>query len=138
MGDRQVEERECVRRQLAVRGLQANSMESPAPPAPDVRVILQDGSREAFEVTQVHPDEMPGQGSVARAVEAQRAKRDPRAIVASWTRMDALPAIRHRVEEKVKKAAGYAVQPSETLSLLLVGSLPKIGAVAATFVFPFF
>src|SRR5271166_5139830 len=124
MNDRQYEECECVRRLLAARGLQASGMASPAPPAPDVRVILQDGLSEAFEVTQVHPDEMPGQGSVARAAEAQRAKRDPHAIAATWTRTDALPAIRYRVEEKVKKAASYAVQPNEALSLLLVGSLP--------------
>ena len=43
-----------------------------------------------------------------------------------------MAAIRLRIEEK---AIGYAVQPHETLSLLLVGSLPLIGAVTATYVY---
>jgi hypothetical protein len=43
-----------------------------------------------------------------------------------------MPSIRLRVEEKVKKAASYEVEPNETLSLLLVGSIPRIGAIAST------
>jgi hypothetical protein len=99
-------------------------------------VIYGDGSREAFEVTQLHPDEAPGQGSAARAEEGRHAKRDlPPAL--SWIPTNAEPAIHLRIEEKVKKAPGYHLESDETLSLLLVASLPDSGAVAATTVFPF-
>jgi hypothetical protein len=125
---------ECVRRLLAALGRSATHLDSPNPPAPDVRAVFADGSAEAFEVTEIHPDEVPGRGSAARSAEAQRAKRDPYAVTPSWIQTEPMPGIRHRLEQKVKKAAGYSVQPHETLSLLLVGSLPQIGAVAATFI----
>jgi hypothetical protein len=127
-----MEECECVRRLLAILAPQAADIRPQSPPAPDVLVIFADKSRAAFEVTQIHPDEVRGQGSAMRTAEERRAKHDPSASVLSWVPTNAMPSIRIRVEEKVKKAAHYAVQPNETLSLLLVGSIPKIGAIAAT------
>ncbi len=131
---RQETERECVRRLLATLGRPAARLDTPNPPAPDVRAGFADGSAEAFEVTEIHPDESPGHGSAARAAEEERTKRDPNVIASSWIRTDTMPAIRYRLEQKIKKAAGYAVQSNEPLSVLLIGSLPKIGAVAATYV----
>ena len=128
----QYEERECVRRLIITRGLPAAELLSQNPPRPDVLAVFADGSREAFEVTEVHPDEVPGQGSALRAAEERSARRDPWTSSPSWVLTDAMPSIRLRVEEKVKKAARYDVKPNETLSLLLVGSIPKIGAIAAT------
>jgi hypothetical protein len=129
-------ERACVLRLLASLVRPVVYMETPAPPAPDVRVRYADHSVEVFEVTEVHPDERSRRGgSPARAQEERRAKGNPHAIVPSWVPVEALPAIRRRVEEKCKKAVGYTVQPHETLSLLLMGSLPLIGALASTYVF---
>jgi hypothetical protein len=128
----QYEERECVRRLISTRGLPAAELLSQDPPRPDVLAISTDGSREAFEVTEVHPDEVPGHGSALRAAEERSARRDLRASPPIWILTDAISSIRLRVEKKVKKAARYEVKPNETLSLLLVGSIPKIGAIAAT------
>jgi hypothetical protein len=106
------------------------------PPAPDVGVQYVDQSIEVFEVTEIHPDEgTPHRGSQARAHEERRARKDPHAIVPSWVPTEALPSIRLRVTDKIKKAVGYAVRPGETLSLLLVGSIPQIGAITSTYVF---
>lgn len=126
-------ERECVRRLQLELGKDGFSLESPNPPAPDARVVWPAGTCEAFEVMEVHPDELPGRGSAAPAEEEQRAKRNPQEIALSWITTNATPALTHRVDEKVKKAAGYAVRSNEPLSLLLVGALAKPGAVAATF-----
>ncbi|MGH8227248.1 MAG: hypothetical protein ACREU3_04970 [Steroidobacteraceae bacterium] len=130
-----LKERACVLRLLARLGRPMISVECLEPPAPDVRVRYEDGSLEVFEVTEIHPDESPHQGSPARGQEERRARRDPHAIVPTCVPAEALPAICRRVEEKRKRADIYAVQPYETLSLLLVGSLPLIGAVASTYVF---
>jgi hypothetical protein len=137
MSNRRDIELESVRRLLELLGRPAASVKSADPPAPDVLVTYIAGARQAFEVTQLHPDEVPGQGSAVRAAEEQHAKRDPLAGYSMWIRTDALPAIRNRVEEKVKKASGYRLESEETLSLLLVASLPESGAVAATTVFAF-
>ena len=56
-------ERDCVSRLLSVLGDTGFALESPASPAPDVRVTWANGRREAYEVTEVHPDEVPGAGS---------------------------------------------------------------------------
>jgi hypothetical protein len=50
------------------------------------------------------------------------ARRNPQAVTSSWIRPDAIPAIRQRIEEKVKTSACYAVRPNDTFSLLRVGS----------------
>jgi hypothetical protein len=105
------------------------------PPAPDVRVTYSDRPTEVFEVTVIHPDETPGGGSEARRQEMLRARGSTNAIVPSWVAAQAVPAIRRRVEQKANKSAGYLVAPGETLSLLLVGSLPQVGALASTFIF---
>jgi hypothetical protein len=135
MGNHKAVERACVDRLLKVLGRPATRIDSAAPPAPDVRAMFVDGSVEVFEVTDIHPDEIPGQGSAARQDEERRATLDPSAIIPGWIPTEAMAAIRYRVEQKVKKASGYALEPDETLSLLLAGSLPKIGAVKSTFVF---
>ena len=124
-----------MERLLTVLGRTGFTLDSPEPPAPDVRVTWPDGAYEYFEVTEVHPDEVPGHGSDARAEEEQRARRNPQEMATTWGR-DPLPAIKHRVAEKAKKAGGYAIGANESLSLLLVAALPKVGAVAATFIFP--
>jgi hypothetical protein len=102
-----------------------------------VRVIYVDGSREAFEARQLHPDEVLDQGSGARAEGEQRAKRGPLAATLSWIAAGPVPAIYHRIEEKIKKAPSYRLEPTETLSLLLVALLPESCAVASTTMFPF-
>jgi hypothetical protein len=135
MSTRQEVERDCVSRLLGVLERPEARLASPTPPAPDVHAAFTDGSAETFEVTEIHPDEAPGQGSAARANEERRAKREPQTPVSSWIRLEALGAIRYRIEQKVEKSSGYAVPSNATLSLLLVGSLPKMGAAAATFVF---
>ena len=133
MNSKQYQECECVRRLFQVRGRQLCHIESPSPPAPDVRVIFSDESSETFEVTQIHPDEILGRGSAARSLEERQARRDPLAANSSWVRTDAMPAILQRINEKVEKSDGYVVAPNEPVSLLLVGSLPKSGAVVSTF-----
>jgi len=136
MNLRQQIERECVKRLLDALGPQA-ALESLEPPEPDVRATYSDVSVEVFEVTEIHPDEAPdGGGSLARAQEEQRARADPHGIVCSAVPADPLPGVLRRIEEKCRKAPGYMVRPHETLSLLLAGSLPMIGAPASTFVFP--
>jgi hypothetical protein len=128
-------ERACVMLMLARIDRPFTYVECLEPPAPDIRVQHADGSVEIFEVTEIHPDEDPHRGSVARQQEERRARGNPHAIVPSWVPTEALPAIRLRIDDKIEKAAGYKVQPHETLSLLLVGSLALIGAVASTYVF---
>lgn len=128
-------ERACVMLLLARIGRPFTSIECLEPPAPDIRVQYADGSVEIVEVTEIHPDEDPNRGSASRQREERRARGNPHAIVPSWIPTEALPAIRLRIDDKIEKAAGYAVQPHETLSLLLEGSLPLIGAVASTYVF---
>lgn len=128
-------ERDCVMRLLAQLGRSFTSIECLNPPAPDIRAKHTDGSVEIFEVTEIHPDENPPRGSPARRQEERRARGGPHAIVPHWIPTEALPAIRLRIDNKVEKAVGYAVQPHETLSLLLVGSIPLNGAAASTYVF---
>jgi hypothetical protein len=128
-------ERACVTRLSARISQSFTSIECLNPPAPDIRVRHADGAVEIFEVTEIHPDENPPRGSSARRQEERRTRGNPHAIVPYWIPTEALPAIRLRIDNKVEKAAGYAVQPHETLSLLLVGSLPQNGAVASTYVF---
>jgi hypothetical protein len=130
-------ERACVARLLAALGRPAAALESLSPPAPDVRATFHDGSVEVFEVTAIHPDEVPGRGSAVRSAEARYAKKHPGTSQPTWIQPNPMPAIRHRIEEKVGKAEGYMLRANETLSLLLVGSLAQEGAVAATFVFSF-
>jgi hypothetical protein len=127
-------ERECVRRLLLELGRRADefALESPNPPAPDVRVCWRSGDTDVVEVTEVHPDEVLGQGSAARADEEQRARRDPQDTTLRWIEANALPALSHRVLEKVRKSSGYALQPGESLSLLLAASLAMYGAAAST------
>lgn len=131
------QELEHVRRLLAALGRPPTRLEPLDPPAPDVRAIHPDGSVEVFEVTEIHPDESPGHGSTIRSVEARHAKNHPGTPRPTWIRPNPMPAIRYRIEEKVRKAEGYVLRAGETLSLLLVGSLAQEGAVAATFVFSF-
>lgn len=130
---KQENEREHVRRLLVALGRPAIRLDSLHPPAPDVRVTF-NGSIEVFEVTEIHPDERPGKGSAARGAEELRASRDPQGLYLSWIHTNAIPAIRYRFERKERKALKYEVQPGESLSLLLVGSIPRIGAVASTLV----
>ena len=55
-------------------------------------------------------------------------------MAVTWIQTAFMPALRHRIEQKIRKAPDYVVVPGETLSLLLVGSIAKLGAVAATYV----
>ena len=128
-------EHACVLRLLARLSRSFTGIAPLKPPRPDIGVQYADHSVELFEVTEIHPDEGPRRGSRARAQEEQRAEGNPYAIVPSWVPVEALPAIRLRIEDKSHKALGYTVLPHETLSLLLVGSLPLIGAVVSTYVF---
>jgi hypothetical protein len=125
---------ECVRRLYLTLGKNDFRLESPKPPAPDVRVIWANGTSNAFEVTEVHPDEVPGKGSVIRADEERRKKRNPRELAAMWIPTNGIRAIKHRVQEKAKKSSDYVIGVNEPLYLLLVGALAEPGAVAATFV----
>jgi hypothetical protein len=65
MSTRQEVERDCVSRLLGVLGRPEARLASPTPPAPDVHAAFTDGSAETFEVTEIHPDEAPGQGSAS-------------------------------------------------------------------------
>jgi hypothetical protein len=130
-----VTERRCVLLLTARLNRPISAIASGVPPAPDVRVTYADGSAEAFEITEIHPDELPDGGSEARALEMRRAKGDPSAIAASWVAIDALPALRRRIEQKARKSRCYEVLPGDLLSLLLVGSVPEIGALASTYIF---
>lgn len=132
-----IEECECVRRLLLVCGLSWADAQPLDRRAPDVLVTWPNGWREVFEVTQIHPDEVPGEGSAARAAEEQRARLDPTSTAAVWLQTEFMPAIRYRIEEKVRKAAKYDVRPGESLSLLIVGSLPKLVGWASTHVIGF-
>jgi hypothetical protein len=57
-----MEECECVRRLLAIFAPQAADISLQKPPAPDVLVIFADESRAVFEMTHIHPDEVPRAG----------------------------------------------------------------------------
>jgi hypothetical protein len=105
------------------------------PPAPDVGVMYEDRSVECFEVTEIHPDEISGLGSAARAKEMLRGRRDPNSVTPTWITAEALPAIRQRVMQKARRSSAYAIDHGHTLSLLMVGSIPQIGALASTYVF---
>ena len=131
-------ERECVQRLLLATGKADFILESPSPPAPDVKALWPDGSCDVFEVTEVHPDENPGYGSAARADEERHLRRDSQAIHGTWIQSTPIPAIGYRIADKIRKAQGYIVNANEPLSLLLVGGLLKPGAVAATSVVPQF
>lgn len=105
-----------------------------SPPAPDVQLRWEDGNTERFEVAEVHPDEVPGRGSLLRAEEEKRAKLSPDEEVHHWLPMDATPAIARRVTEKVKKSSGYTLGAGESPSLLLVGALLQPSTIVAIFV----
>ena len=129
-------ERECVRALQQELGKDVFVLTSPRPPAPDVSLQWPDGATQAFEVTEVHPDEVPRQGSAMRAREERRARAQPNELATTWLQTDSMPAIAHRVAEKVGKANSYALGVGEPLTLLLVGALRQPAAVAATFVIP--
>lgn len=129
-------ERECVSALLQDLGKHAFALVSPNPPAPDVVATWPGGTTEAFEVTEVHPDEAPGQGSATREREERRAKAAPNELAMTWLQPDSMPAIVHRVAAKTRKAANYALDANQPLSLLLVGTLRLPAALAATFVVP--
>jgi len=133
-------ERECVKRLQRDVGVAEGSfrLESRQPPEPDIQLMSADGTVEAFEVTEIHPDEQQDHGSVLRAVEEAHARQDPSAIHSYWVLPDATPAIVHRVREKIRKAPNYVLGNAEPLTLLLVGALASHGAVAATGVVPWF
>lgn len=129
-------ERECVRALLQDLGKEAVALESPNPPAPDVIVRWRSGITEAFEVTEVHPDEVPAQGSATREREERRARAAPGTLAMTWLQTESMPAILHRAAEKTRRASSYELGADQPLSLLLVGTLRLPTALAATFVVP--
>lgn len=128
---READERELVSRLLIELGIRVDSVESLSPPRPDV-VAATPGGRIAVEVTELHPDESPNAGSDLRKREEQR-QRIPTAVPMSYfITKDVASAIELRITDKLRNH--YEIEQQEALWLLIVGSVPRPGSIAATFV----
>ena len=89
-----------------------------------------------IEVTTLHSDEKEkNKGSLLRAKEAKKAKESGGKPYFIWGGIpDPMPALRVRIEEKVKLAAQYDYEKYDDLLLLISGQLPMPKAVASTYV----
>lgn len=103
------------------------------PPQPDVRVWYIDRSVELFEVTQIRPNKYAmADANAASGREERGIKSNPDSVSPSSIAVEAFRSMRLRIRRKSRRT--YAVSLKQTLSLLLVGWLPSLGAVASTYV----
>jgi len=91
-----------------------------------------------IEVTTFHSDEKEkNKGSFLRAEEAKKAKESGGGPYFIWGGVpDPMPALRVRIEDKVRLATQYDNTKYDDLLLLVAGQLPMLEAVASTFVLP--
>ena len=128
---READERELVARLLAELGIRVDSVESLSPPRPDV-VAATPGGRIAVEVTELHPDERPDVGSDLRRREEQRQRVPTPVPMSYFVTKDVASAIEQRITDKLRNH--YEIELKGSLWLLIVGSVPRPGSIAATFV----
>ncbi len=99
---------------------------------PDVDAAI-GGRSIGVEVTVFHVDEGPGgRGSVLRATEEKTAKQTGGGVYGAWVPVDPVPGLATRIRDKVAIAKGYDRSRFTELWLLIVGQLPKPGAVVST------
>ncbi len=103
---------------------------------PDVVATIE-GRTIGVEVTVFHAGEAPNHGgSALRAAEEKIAKDAAVSMYSGWGITNPLPGLSECIKKKIAKAKDYNERRFDELWLLIVGQLPKQGAVISTFATP--
>lgn len=99
----------------------------------DVQVLLGSGQKIGIQITAFHADENLAKNGTETSLRSQEEKDKKQGIIQTYgVPADYRPALRKRIGEKIAKAQSYSYSEFDEVWLVVVASLPQVGAMAST------